>query len=238
MNVPGSATWLPNGLARMAFLSSVINLVYSYEANQTRFECSLVFQWSYQRGLFFRSLSPSLRRFCENQHISAIERTVNGTSWSWSNPRLTRICYIFRLWVIIKALLKQISLYLLSHFRIRIIVLTCPDNKSARNHQPKSCVPAKSRKSQWCEANIISIEIFPPFQFVPVRVKTREYHHQIFIKTSPLQRISTVQKPSIETLFEMEGQHGRFMGVVVFKVTFFGSEIPLSPYSMYVNNNV
>ena len=35
------------------------------------------------------------------------------------------LCYIFRLWVIIKALLKQISLYLLSHFRIRIIVLTC-----------------------------------------------------------------------------------------------------------------
>ena len=53
------------------------------------------------------------------------------------------LCYIFRLWVIIKALSKQISLYLLSHFRIRIIVLTCPDNQSARNHQPKSCVPCK-----------------------------------------------------------------------------------------------
>ena len=58
------------------------------------------------------------------------------------------LCYICRLWVIIKALLKQISLYLLSHFRIRIIMLTCPDNKSARNHQPKSCVPAKSHKSE------------------------------------------------------------------------------------------
>ena len=44
---------------------------------------------------------------------------------------------------------EKISLYLLSHFRIRIIVLACPDiNKSARNHQPKSCVPAKSHKSQ------------------------------------------------------------------------------------------
>ena len=32
---------------------------------------------------------------------------------------------------------------------------------------------AQSHKSQWCEANIISIEIFAPFQFVPVRVKTR-----------------------------------------------------------------
>ena len=49
-------------------------------------------------------------------------------------------------------------------------MLTCPDNKSARN-QPKSCVPAKSHKSQ-CEANISIIEIFAPFQFVLVRVKT------------------------------------------------------------------
>ena len=71
--------------------------------------------------------------------------TVNKTSWS--NPRQTWTCYIFRLWVIIKALLKQISLYLLSHFCIRIIVVTCPDNKSARNHQPKSSVPEKSHKN-------------------------------------------------------------------------------------------
>ena len=34
------------------------------------------------------------------------------------------LCYIFRLRVFIKALLKQSSLYLLSHFCIRIIVLT------------------------------------------------------------------------------------------------------------------
>ena len=56
---------------------------------------------------------------------------------------MKRSYYIFWLRVIIKALLKQISLYLLSHFCIRIILLTCPDNKSVRNHQPKSCVPAK-----------------------------------------------------------------------------------------------
>ena len=54
-------------------------------------------------------------------------------------------------------------------------MLICPGNKSPRNRQPKFYVPAKSRKSQWCEANIISIEIFAPFQFVPVCVKTREY---------------------------------------------------------------
>ena len=71
------------------------------------------------------------------QHLIS-QRTVN--KMSWSNPRQTRISYIFRLWVITNALLKKISLYLLSHFRIRIIVLTCPDNKSARN-LPKSCVP-------------------------------------------------------------------------------------------------
>ena len=53
----------------------------------------------------------------------------------------------------------------------RIIVLTCPDNKSVRN-QPKPCLPTMQNHT-----NIISIEIFAPFQFVPVRVKTREYHH-------------------------------------------------------------
>ena len=53
-----------------------------------------------------------------------------------------------------KTLLKQIPLCLLSHSHIRIIMLTCPDNidviyyQSARNRQPKSCVPAKSHKSQ------------------------------------------------------------------------------------------
>ena len=36
------------------------------------------------------------------------QQTVNKTSWS--NQRQTRICYIFWLWVIIKALWKQISL--------------------------------------------------------------------------------------------------------------------------------
>ena len=81
----------------------------------------------------FRYLSPSLRRFYLYQHLIS-PRTVNKTSWS--NPRQTRICYIFRLWVIIKALLKKNSLYLLSHVCIRIIMLTCPDNKSevSRNH--------------------------------------------------------------------------------------------------------
>ena len=167
------ANW--TGLVRIAFKSSsVINLVYNFKANQTWFEYSVLFSWSYQSGLFFlRFLSPFLRGFLPISTLS--RRTVKKTSWS--NPRQTRICYIFRFGVVKKALLRKISLYLLSHFRIRIIVLTCPDiNKSARNHQTKSWVHTKSHKSQWCEANIISIEISAPFQFVPVRVKTREYH--------------------------------------------------------------
>ena len=101
----------------------------------------------------FHYLSPSLRRFCPYD-IST--RTVNKTSWS--NPRQTRICYSFRLWVIINALLKKISLYLLSHFRIRIIVLTCPDNKSARN-QPKSRVPAMQNLTNHNDARPILFQL-------------------------------------------------------------------------------
>ena len=71
-------------------------------------------------GCFFFSLSLSLPP--QILPISTSRRT------SWSSTRQTQIGYNFRLWVIIKALLKQISLYLLSHSRIRIIVLTCPDN--------------------------------------------------------------------------------------------------------------
>ena len=73
-------------------------------------------------GCFSLSLPPSA------------DSVVNKTSWS--NPRQTRICYIFRLWVIINALLKKMSLYLLLHFRIRIIMLTCPASlwEICRNH--------------------------------------------------------------------------------------------------------
>ena len=95
-------------------------------------------------GCFFAiSLPPS----ADSAKINIIATNGHKRKTSWSNPRQTRICCIFRLWVFIKALLKQISLYLLSHFRIRIIVLTCSDNKSARNHHPKSSVPEKSHKN-------------------------------------------------------------------------------------------
>ena len=126
-------------------------------------------------AVFSLSFPPST----DSAYISTFNISTNSKQ-DILIPRQTRICSFFRLRVImtiIKALLKQISLYLLSHFLIRIIVLTCPDNKSARNHQLKSCLPAKSQKSTRCEANIISAEIFTPFQFVPVCVKTRKYQH-------------------------------------------------------------
>ena len=104
----------------------------------------------------FRSLPPSAdSAYMIYQHLTS-QQTVNKTSWS--NPRQTRICYIFRLWVIIKALLKKVSLYLLSHFPIRIILLTCPDNKSARN-QPKSCVPAMQNHKNHNDARPILFQL-------------------------------------------------------------------------------
>ena len=33
---------------------------------------------------------------------------------------------------------------------------------------------------EWCEASIVLIEIFAPFQFVPVRVKTRVFKFYYF----------------------------------------------------------
>ena len=52
---------------------------------------------------------------------------ISTSQTSWQTQ--TRLFYIFQLWVIVKGLLEQISLYLLSHCHIRIIVLTCPDHK-------------------------------------------------------------------------------------------------------------
>ena len=92
------------------------------------------------------------------------QRTVNKRSWS--NPRQTQIWFIFRLWVIINALLKKICLYLVSHFGIRIIAVTCPDNKSVRN-QPKSCVPAMQNHTNHHDARPI---LFQLKSSLPVRL--------------------------------------------------------------------
>ena len=184
----GSATWYPICIAKTVTQQDIalterlgsngFYIIFSDKLRQTKHDSNAVHYFSDPTnvGCFFAiSLPPS----ADSAKINTIS---NGKQDAARRLEETRgkhwlLCYIFRLWVIIKALLKQISLYLLSHFRIRIIVLTCPDNKSARNHQRKSCMPAKSHKSQWCKANVISIEIFAPFQFVPVGVKTRKYHY-------------------------------------------------------------
>ena len=95
-------------------------------------------------GCFFTvSLPPQILP------ISTCNISTNGKQDVLKQPETNTDLLYFQLWAVIKALLKKISQYLLSHFRIRIIVLTCPDiNKPARNHQPKSCVPAKSHKLQ------------------------------------------------------------------------------------------
>ena len=125
-------------------------IIFSDKLRQTKHDSNAVYYFSDPTnvGWFFAiSLPPTT----ESVKVNII--STNGKQDAARRLEANRgnhgfLCYIFRLRVIIKALLKQASLYLLSHFRIRIIMLTCPDNKSARNHQPKSCVPAKSRKSQ------------------------------------------------------------------------------------------
>ena len=98
----------------------------------------------HQRGLFFRYLSPS----ADSAKINII--SINGKQDILKQPKANTDLLYFSAVSCYKSSVETNSLkvYLLSHFRIRIIVLTFPDNKSARNHQPKSCVPAKSHKSQ------------------------------------------------------------------------------------------
>ena len=139
--------------SRMPFIksSSLINLVYSCKANQTRFECSALFSLSYQRALFFRFLSLPLSE--DPSYISII--SMNGKQVDvLKRPEANTDLIYFSALSYYKSSVEQISLYLLSHSRIRIIVLTCPNNnvllqaKSARNRHPKLCVPVKSYKSQ------------------------------------------------------------------------------------------
>ena len=160
---------LPSALARMAFKSSsVINLVYSYRGSQTRFEYSLILVILPPWAVFSLSLSlpPQILHIWYINIKSLNRRTVNKTSSS--NPRQTRICYIFWLWVIVNALLKKVCLHLLSHFRIRIIALTWPDNKSARN-QPKSCMPAMQNHTNHNDVRPISFQLKSslPFSLFP-----------------------------------------------------------------------
>ena len=176
-NVSGSATWLPICIAKLsrnrhyvnwtAWLEWLLNhlqwQIWFTVIRQTKHDSNAVYYFSDHTnvGCFF-ALSLSLPpQILPKSTLS--QRTVNKTSWN--NPRQTRICYIFRRWVIIKALLKQISLYLLLHFRSRIIVLTCADNKQVR------CKKSSAEITRACKITQITM------MRGPVGVKTREYHH-------------------------------------------------------------
>ena len=81
-----------HGLARMAFeSSSVMNLVYSYKATQKGYECSVIFLWSYQRGLFLLFLSPSFCRLCLQNHTNHNDARSGQYYFNWNLPSLS-IC--------------------------------------------------------------------------------------------------------------------------------------------------
>ena len=138
--------------------------------------------------------------------ISTSWRTVNKTSWS--NQRHTQICYIFPLWVIVKALLKQISLYLPSHSRIRIIVLTCDNNvmlqvckkSSAKiKHACKITQITMMRGQYYFKWNLCSLSVCS-CSWEDSRVPPLN----LYWDTSTAEDLSCL-KQSIETLFEIEG---------------------------------
>jgi len=94
--------------------------------------------------------------------VWAFKLSFRDTPWSFTS--ITNHSMFMSFSLIQKHLMKQIS-----HSRIRIIVVTCPrDINIILQGCKKSCVPAKSHKSQWCEANIMSIRILAPFHFVTV----------------------------------------------------------------------
>ena len=88
-------------------------------------------------GCFFFFLPPS----ADSAQINMI--STNGKEDVLKQPVKvnTDLLYFLAL-SYYKCSAEKISLYLPSHFRIRIIVLTYPENKSARN-QPKSCLQCK-----------------------------------------------------------------------------------------------
>ena len=90
------------------------------------------------------SLSPQI--LPKSTYLS--QRTVmNGKQDFLKQPEANTDLLYFSALSYYKSSVETNFPILLSHFRIRIVVLTCPDNKSARNHQPKSCVPEKSHKN-------------------------------------------------------------------------------------------
>ena len=69
--------------------------------------------------------------------ISTSGISKNGKQDVLKQPEANTYLLYFSAGSYYKSSVEKISLYLISHFCIRIIVLTCPGiNKSARNHQP------------------------------------------------------------------------------------------------------
>ena len=129
----------------------------------------------------------------------------------------------------IKALLKKISLYLLSHFPIRIIVLTCPDNKSARN-QPKSGVPAMQNHTNHNDARPILFQLKSslPFSlfFFMRRLEGTTTKSLLRHLSSGIAEDLHCSKAVDRSFVRMEGQRGRIR------------RFAIGPVSEQIANNV
>ena len=113
---------------------------------QTKHDSNAVYYFGDPTTVAFFSLSLSLPP--QILPISTFDISTKGKQDVLKQPEANTDLLHFSALSYYKSSVEKNILYLLSHFRIRIIVLTCPDNKSAGNHQPKPCVPVKSHKSQ------------------------------------------------------------------------------------------
>ena len=105
----------------MAFKSSsVINLVYSYKANQTRFECSLLFKYFSDPTNVGCVFAISLPLSADSAKINII--STNGKQDVLKQPEANTDLLYF----------SALSYYKSSvETNFPIIVLTCPYNKSS-----------------------------------------------------------------------------------------------------------
>ena len=97
---------------------------------------------------------------------------TNGKQEVLNQPEANTNLLYFSALSYYKSSVEKISLYLLSHFGIRVMVLTYPDNKSARN-QPKSCVPALQNHTNHNDARPILFHLKSSFPFSLILVVWR-----------------------------------------------------------------
>ena len=108
----------------------------------------------------FRYLSPSLCRFCLYD-ISTFNISTNGKDVLKQPEANTDLLYFSALSYYKCSVEKKIP-YIC--YRIRIIVLTCPDNKSARN-QPKQCVPVMQNHTNHNDMRSMLVQLKSSFPF-------------------------------------------------------------------------